>query len=477
MTQTHPRDGSAIAHLRRASVYLALAALLAFVVAAAAKVMQGQTAPRTTPSEIRFGISIANPTGENSDSVKAILRRDLDFSDRVRVVPIETVSGNFAFDASSSADYARLGKLGTSYVLSAGVNGGKLSVTLFDVRARKIARTKEFLLSGSAADNPTPARLASNRPGLSPEFRATLHEATDDILEWITGQRGIAATRVVYVAGGKVRVVDSDGANDHAVTSAGDALSPAWNPNGRSIVYSDFGDAGTQIAEVDLESGKTRLLNATPRGLNITPVFTPDGQNVVYASGGEQPADLVMASASNPRQAKKLGAGSLTEQSSPTLSPDGRRVAFIAPAPKTPQIFTMNIDGTDIQQLTPSVPGVRSYRTSPDWSPDGKTIAFEQQNGDFQVWTISLADRKMTKVTSIGENEDPSWAPDARHVVLTSTRHGSKNLWVLDTRSGRMRQLTFNDGARLAAWSPLLSTSTVLTASAAAISSGSNQQQ
>jgi TolB protein len=133
------------------------------------------------------------------------------------------------------------------------------------------------------------------------------------------------------------------------------------------------------------------------------------------------------------------------------------------------------VDGSDIKQLTPSVAGVRSYRTSPDWSPDGRTIAFEQQNGDFQVWTIGLDDRKMRKLTSIGENEDPSWAPDAQHIVLTSTRHGSKNLWVLDSRTGRMRQLTFNDGARLAAWSPLLSTNTVVTASAAPVSTGGNQ--
>ena len=450
MTHTHLRGGSAIAHLRRASLYLALGVLMALVVAAAAKVMQGQT-PKTKTAALRPGIAVAQPTGENRDSVKAIFLRDLDYSDRVRVVPIETLTGG-------PADYARFAKIGASYVLSAGLEAGRLSVTLFDVRARSIARSKEFVISGS------------------PAFRAAVHEASDDVLEWIGGQRGIAESRIVYIAGGKVRVVDSDGANDHAVTSTGAALSPAWHPNGRSVVYSDFDDAGTQIAELDLETGKSTLINATARGLNITPVFTPDGQNIVYANGGEQPADLVIARAANSGTARKLGAGSLTEQSSPTFSPNGNRVAFISPSPKTPQIYTMNVDGSDIRQLTPSVAGVRSYRTGPDWSPDGRAIAYEQQNGDFQVWTITLADRKMRKLTSIGENEDPSWAPDARHLVLTSTRHRSKNLWVLDTQSGRMRQLTFNDGARLAAWSPLLSGGTVVTASGSAATTGSNQR-
>ena len=472
MNQTHPRDGSTIAQLRRAFVYIALAAIFALALAAAAKVMQGQTTTRASAADVRFGVSLADPTGPYRDSVKAILKRDLDFSDRVRVVPIQSLTGAPISDAATAADFTKFGKLGTSYVLTSAVENGKLAITLFDVRARKIAHTKEFRISGSPADNPTPARVAS----LAPEFRATLHEASDDVLEWISGQRGIAETRIVYVASGRVRVVDSDGANDHPVTSSGAALSPSWHPSGRSIVYSDFSDAGTQIAEVDLESGKSHLLNATPRGLNITPVFSPDGENIVYASGGEQPADLVIADASNRGGARKLGAGNLTEQSSPTFSPDGKRVAFIAPSPKTPQIYTMNVDGSDIKQLTPSVAGVRSYRTSPDWSPDGRAIAFEQQNGDFQVWTIGLDDRKMRKLTSIGENEDPSWAPDARHIVLTSTRHGSKNLWVLDSRTGRMRQLTFNDGARLAAWSPLLSTNTVVTASAGSVSAGGGNQ-
>ncbi|OYV67001.1 MAG: hypothetical protein B7Z72_10355 [Gemmatimonadetes bacterium 21-71-4] len=57
----------------------------------------------------------------------------------------------------------------------------------------------------------------------------------------------------------------------------------------------------------------------------------------------------------------------------------------------------------------------------------------------------------------ISENEDPSWAPDARHLVLTSTRSGTKQLWVIDSQSGRLRQLTHGAAmSRLGAWSPRL---------------------
>jgi TolB protein len=421
MTQIHPRDGSPIAQLRRVSIYLALAVLFALALAAAAKVMQGQTPRKSSPARVATStlpaVALTEAVGPYADSLKAIMRRDFDFSDRVRLASAAPLVINVSLDNS------------------------KLSVTMSDATGAKASKSKNYSISGGPSDV---------------SARATIHAISDDVVEWVTGQSGIAESRVVYVQGGKVRMVDSDGANDHAVTMNGAALSPSWHPSGRAIVFSDFGDAGTQIAQLDLQSGRTSLLKASPRGLNITPVFTPDGSNIVYASGGEQPADLVIASASNRGDARKIGAGTLTEQSSPTFRPDGRRVAFISPSPKTPQIYTMNVDGSDIQQLTPTVAGVRSYRTGPDWSPDGTKIAYEQQNGDFQVWMINVADKKMRKLTSIGENEDPSWAPDSRHVVISTTRNRTKYLWVLDTQTGRMRQLTHLDGARLAAWSPYL---------------------
>lgn len=421
MTQIHHRDGSAIAQLRRASLYIALAFLFALALAAAAKVMQGQTPRKSSPSRATAtalpAVSLTEAVGPYADSLKAIMRRDFDYSDRVRLAASAPLAVNVRLD------------------------DGRMSVTMTDASGAKPSKSKTYDVSGGPSD------VAA---------RATIHAISDDVVEWITGQRGIAESRIVYVQGGKVRMVDSDGANDHAVTRNGAALSPSWHPSGRAIVFSDFGDAGTQIAQLDLQTGRTSLLKASPRGLNITPVFTPDGSSVVYASGGEQPANLVIANASNKGSARKMGTGNLIEQSSPTFAPDGRRLAFIAPSPKTPQIYTMNVDGSDIQQLTPSVAGVRSYRTGPDWSPDGTKIAYEQQNGDFQVWMINVADKKMRKLTSIGENEDPSWAPDSRHVVISTTRNRTKYLWVLDTQSGRMRQLTHLDGARLAAWSPFL---------------------
>jgi TolB protein len=121
-------------------------------------------------------------------------------------------------------------------------------------------------------------------------------------------------------------------------------------------------------------------------------------------------------------------------------------------------VYISDADGTNPQLLTADKLGDQNYRANPDWSPDGRFIAYQAQqtDGRFQLNTISLQDRSVKQHTSEGSNEDASWAPDSRHLIFSSTRTGPKQLFVIDTESGRWRQLTRNGGVRLPAWSPPL---------------------
>jgi tol-pal system beta propeller repeat protein TolB len=298
------------------------------------------------------------------------------------------------------------------------------------------------------------------RDSVGRERRLGIHVVSDEIERWITGIRGISATRIAFTDGKLLKIIDSDGANERTIPTAGAALSPAWHPSGRFLAYVDADDRGTQIGQVDLRTRKARLFGASDRGLNITPVYTKDGKNIVWASGGDSPAELIVASAIGDDSVPKPFVGRTGfETASPSFSPDGKQVVFMSPRPLTPQLYTMNVNGTGLRLLTPVVPGKRSYRTGPDWSPKGDEIAFQQQNGDFQVWTIGVKDRVMRQLTTEGENEDPSYAPDGRHMSITR-RLGAigepRSIWVLDERTGRMRQLTVTGDARLSDWSPPL---------------------
>jgi tol-pal system beta propeller repeat protein TolB len=298
------------------------------------------------------------------------------------------------------------------------------------------------------------------RDSLERERRLGIHVVSDEIERWITGTRGVAATRIAFVDGKQLKIIDSDGANERMIPTVGAALSPSWHPSGRYLVYVDADDRGTRIAQVDLRTMKPRLLSASNRALNITPVYTKDGKSIVWASGGDSPAELVLASAAGDDSLPVPFVGrSGFETTSPSFSPDGKQVVFMSPRPLTPQLYTMNVNGTGLRLLTPVVAGKRSYRTGADWSPAGDEIAFQQQNGDFQVWTIRVKDRLMTQLTNEGENEDPAWAPDGRHLSITR-RLGAigdpRAIWIIDERTGRLRQLTLTGDARLSDWSPPL---------------------
>lgn len=298
------------------------------------------------------------------------------------------------------------------------------------------------------------------RDSLARERRLGIHVVSDEVERWITGTRGIAASRIAFIDGTKLKIVDSDGANERTIPTVGAALSPSWHPTGRSLVYVDADDRGTRIAQVDLRTMKPRLLSASSRSLNITPVYTKDGKNIVWAAGGDAPAELVVASAGGEDSVPKPFVGRTGfETTSPSFSPDGKQIVFMSPRPLTPQLYSVNVNGTGLRLLTPVVAGKRSYRTGADWSPAGDEIAFQQQNGDFQVWTIRVKDRLMTQLTNEGENEDPAWAPDGRHLSITR-RLGAigdpRAIWILDERTGRLRQLTLTGDARLSDWSPPL---------------------
>jgi tol-pal system beta propeller repeat protein TolB len=303
-------------------------------------------------------------------------------------------------------------------------------------------------------------RDSLGRDSLERERRLGIHVVADEIERWITGTRGIAASRIAFIDGAKLKIIDSDGANERTIPTVGAALSPSWHPSGRSLVYVDADDRGTRIAQVDLRTMRPRLLPASSRSLNITPVYTKDGKNIVWAAGGDAPAELVVASAGGEDSVPVPFVGRTGfETTSPSFSPDGKQVVFMSPRPLTPQLYSVNVNGTGLRLLTPVVAGKRSYRTGADWSPAGDEIAFQQQNGDFQVWTIRVKDRLMTQLTNEGENEDPAWAPDGRHLSITR-RLGAigdpRAIWIIDERTGRLRQLTLTGDARLSDWSPPL---------------------
>ena len=428
------------ARSRRTTV-VAAALLLALSLAApartAAQEQQGVRIGLTYTGSTRPGLYVLPMRGPSADSIRQIIARDVDFGDRVSVIVPD--SGTPPMGALNYPLYARLG---AAAVLQLSVNaGGGLHVVLHEVGAGRVMNTRDFPLAGAA---------------LTGDWRRSLHEVSDEVERWITGVAGVSSTRVLFVRGGTLWQVDADGAGAQPVAGVGSALGPVWHPSGTSVAFTEMLDEGTRVVVRDLVRGSVRRFTYDP-GSNSSPAFSPDGRTLVFSSGSDG-TDLFSAPLDGSAAPYRVTVGRGTTNSQPTFAPDGRRLAFTTSRLGRPEIYITDSDGANPELLTTSGFGDQLYRADPAWSPDGRFVAFSTQiEGRFQIATIGLRDRAVKQHTIDGVNEDPSWAPDARHLVFTSSRSGSKQLWVLDTESGRLRQLTQGPASRMAAWSPRLS--------------------
>lgn len=426
------------------------------LLAVAAVPLRAQDTSRVLDQGVRVGITyspgmrpglVVVPTA-GLDSLRTIVQRDLDFSDQFELVilPASARESTGGLSSGSSAkpaplNYSLYRSLGASYAVECypGGGSGRVAVRLHDVGGATIRREGTFAI-------PEP---------WEPGFRQAVHRLSDEVVRWITGVPGFAATQIAFVADKRIWRVDTDGAGLSALTNPGEEpLSPTWSPDGRRIAFTMFGAGRGSIVVQTLATGARATVPTTERNLNITPAFSPDGRTLAFAHSSEDGTDIFTADMIERCCVQRLTVGRYADNLSPTYAPDGRRMAFVSTRAGLPQIYSMAADGTDQELLAPFDYGITGSSNAPDWSPDGARVVFHRDVGQtLQIFLLDVASRRVRQLTSTGRNEDPSWAPDGRHITFVSDRSGRGQLWVIDVETGRIRQVSTPGAARLPNWS------------------------
>jgi Tol biopolymer transport system component len=344
----------------------------------------------------------------------------------------------------------------------------------------------------------------------------------------------------------------------HAGNPSGGHGAPCWSPDGRRIAFIavDMGRTETQIWTVARDGSDARLLTEGLKkpGANFDPVYAPDGRSLYYTGNtvgrgwgvlkvplspqtGEAAGEPVVViesgwtifrnlqvSADGKRllhtatdmtsniwsvqlsaageavgQPTALTQDTTFRKSSPSFSPDGKRIAYQKfVVGEYHDIWLIDADGKNQTQLTTDkgselfaswfpqgdriaflyneqnqAPSLRSIDIQtgredsllylkrdigyPHLAPDGKTFAFNStENGVTNIWTVSLDDKEPRQLTFAKELTGfPRWSPDGQFVAFEARQGDNSKLMIIPRGGGEAKQLTYGTGLTFTGgWSP-----------------------
>lgn len=286
------------------------------------------------------------------------------------------------------------------------------------------------------------------------QYRDLMHRIGNEILLSLTGFEGMFLSKFAFVntsTGHKeIYISDFDGHNVEQITFDNSiALLPRWSPDGKFIVYNSYKDGGPMLYLKEMSSGKVSRISDRD-GMNTGACWTRDGKELFLTlSHGDNP-DIYGIDLDG--KIIKHYVNNWGDDLSPSLSPDGTKMAFVSNRSGSPQIYIKDLINGDEERLTFDV----KYCTSPVWSKLNKIAFSVMSNGTFDIYTINPDGSNMRKLTeSGGNNEDPCWSPDGRYLVFSSSRDGKYGLYIMNSNGQNPRKIIYMDGdERSPSWSP-----------------------
>src|SRR6266516_1952285 len=241
--------------------------------------------------------------------------------------------------------------------------------------------------------------------------------------------------------GTNIYVMNADGTNAVAITTntaAPPYLSsnsdPTWSADGTRIAFVSDRDGRRRKEIWVVNTDGTGLVKLTTNvqlgsdgqgpfyGWDTQPSWSPDGSRIVFSSNrdGLSSVELYIMNSDGSNQTRLTN--NISDDLSPTWSPDSQRIAFYSNGGSRFGINIMNRDGSNVVNVTHEA-------SMPAWSPDGTRLAIRQgdpTNGfKPQLYTMNIDGSNLLRITNnTFDSLEESWAPISSAPIPTSTISG-----------------------------------------------------
>lgn len=177
----------------------------------------------------------------------------------------------------------------------------------------------------------------------------------------------------------------------------------------------------------------------TPGGTGSTGGAITDAElhgKIVYISNlsGNRDVWVMNADGSDPQQITRTP----QDESFPEWSPDGTRIAYQTGL----DIYVMDEDGSNPRLIV-------TNGSDPTWSPDGKELAYSAVDGtETDLAVVNVETKEAHKITNTTDVNDvyPDWSPDGSRIVFFSDFNATPGLYTIDPETSDAQPLT-SDGA------------------------------
>ena len=299
--------------------------------------------------------------------------------------------------------------------------------------------------------------------GIPNQIRQLAHYTSDGIYESITGIKGIAATRLLYVneikdsefiSTYKLMLADSDGANEKTLLSSSDPIiSPSWSPDGKRVAYVSFETGMAKVFIQEISSGRREVVLSKNTQIS-SPSWSPDGKYLsltLYQDGNAEIYILRLRDRTLTRMTKQFAID--TESS---WSPKGNKLLFTSGRSGSPQIYEL-----DLRKLNPKAKRISfegTYNAKASYLPKEEGIIFvhRTEDGLFHIALKYKRENFIRILTEAKMDESPSVAPNG-NMVIYGIREDDQSMLAGFSLSGARFKLPASNGeVREPAWSNFL---------------------